>query len=391
MKDFLSIITIFLLFASSLMAQDVSLQREKKRLIEDEIANIDKQINLTRNEKRENLNSLALTKKKIEVRKKLINNIEGEIVGIDKNIEAKNNDIIRLNSRLDTLKTYYENLIYNSYKNRDSRILYMYIMSSENIGQGLRRWSYLRNLSHSVKIQTMNIKSVESDITLEKEKLHKLRDEALVAKNAKEREYRLLSIEEAEVSSTIKTLSSKEKEMKKDLSVKRREVEKLNREIERILAEAVKQQSKGGDKAVIDYELSAKFEENKGKLPWPVNKGIVVEQFGQSFHPVFKNIKMPFNNGVNISTDKNSEAMSVFGGVVKQILIMPGYNQCVLVQHGEYFTFYCKLKKVVVKSGDKIKTGDVIGIVDDSDNGNSIIHFQLWKGTQKQNPEHWLK
>jgi murein hydrolase activator len=135
--------------------------------------------------------------------------------------------------------------------------------------------------------------------------------------------------------------------------------------------------------------LSDKFENNKGKLPWPVKSGAIVEQFGQHYHPVFKNIKLPFNNGVNIATDAKADVFCVFDGIVKQILVMPGYNQCVLVQHGNFFTFYTKLEKISVKSEQKISTGQVIGSLNETD-GNSVIHFQLWKGTEKQDPEKWI-
>ena len=141
----------------------------------------------------------------------------------------------------------------------------------------------------------------------------------------------------------------------------------------------------------MDYALSAKFGENKGRLPWPVQNGVVIQKFGQTYHPVFKNLKMPYNNGINISSPAGSNATAVFDGVVKQVLVMPGYDQCVLVQHGEYFTFYCKLRQVFVKSGDKLSTGDRIGQISTNEDGNAELHFQLWKGTDKQNPETWLR
>lgn len=179
--------------------------------------------------------------------------------------------------------------------------------------------------------------------------------------------------------------------MIQQLNVKRKEVEKLNREIERILSDATKEKERPDYKAsAVDIALSEEFGKNKGKLPWPVKRGAIIEQFGQHNHPVFKNVKMPFNNGVNISTDAGADVSSVFDGVVKQVLMMPGYNQCILVQHGDYFTFYTKLDAVYVKSGQKVKTGEILGKLAISDE-ESVIHFQLWKGTSKQDPEEWLR
>ena len=113
------------------------------------------------------------------------------------------------------------------------------------------------------------------------------------------------------------------------------------------------------------------------------------ERFGVHNHPVYTNLKLPDNPGITFSTTKGADVYSVFAGEVRKIIVMPGYNQCVLVQHGEYFTLYCKLGKVSVKSGQKIETGTKLGTLE-TDGNNSTLHFQLWKGTDKQDPEKWL-
>lgn len=387
----IAILFSLLLVSTVILGQDISKQNAQKKKLADEIALINSQLSVTKTRQNENLNSLLLTQKKIEVRKDLISQIDQEIKSYDRSIASKNRDIEKLNARLDTLKTYYERLILNSYKNRDSRVWFMYIMASNDLGQGLRRWSYLRNLSSSVKSQAMDIRSAELDLALERDRLRKLKDASRKVQQEKESEYQVLSQEEISISNTLNSLKKKEKAMRADLNKKKKQVESLNAQIEKILAEAVRQQKKAGTKVAVDYELSSRFSDNKGKFPWPVEKGVIVEKFGQSYHPVFKNVKLPFNNGVNISTGSGSQALCIFDGVVKQVLVMPGYSQCVLVQHGEYFTFYCKLKKVYVKGGDKISTGAPIGVIDTADDGSTVIHFQLWKGTEKQNPENWLR
>ena len=142
-------------------------------------------------------------------------------------------------------------------------------------------------------------------------------------------------------------------------------------------------------KTEIDYKLAEEFSKNKGRLPWPV-QGVIVDRFGQHYHPVFTNVKLPFNNGITIAVSKGAEVQAVFDGIVKQIVVMPGYNQCVLVQHGNYFSFYCKLKSTAVKPGDKVRTGQKIGSVD-TINGETQLHFQIWQGSKPQNPETWLR
>ena len=151
------------------------------------------------------------------------------------------------------------------------------------------------------------------------------------------------------------------------------------------------QSGKSGSKSskAVDYKLAAEFEANKGKLPWPAD-GPVVEKFGKHNHPVYTSITMPFNNGIGISLSPGTYVNSVFDGEVKRVIMMPGYNKCVLVQHGNYFSFYCKLGQVSVKAGDKVKTGQTIGQVDTID-GQAMLHLQIWKEKTPQNPEAWLR
>jgi murein DD-endopeptidase MepM/ murein hydrolase activator NlpD len=116
----------------------------------------------------------------------------------------------------------------------------------------------------------------------------------------------------------------------------------------------------------------------------------VVGRFGKHYHPVYKNLQLPPNNGVDIALTKGTQVKAVFDGVVKQVMVMPGYSQCVLIQHGNYFTLYCKLKSLNVAEGDKVKTSDVIGSVD-AIGGQVQLHFEVWKGSTPQDPETWLK
>ena len=383
------ILCIAALIAIPSWSQDVKEQQERKKLLEDEIAMIDEQLSSTSKKRKESLNTLILTRQKLEARKKLIEQLDDDIAGYDRSISSTNAMIGRLHDRLDTLRKYHADLVLGAYKTRDNKVWFMYILSSKDLNQGLRRWSYLKNISASVRQQARAIKSTELDLQLENAKLEDLKAKSMEARSKREDERDALSAEERRTNTLVVQLSRQEKSMKRDIEKKRKEVERLNDEIERILAEAVKQQESGKG-AAVDYALSAKFGENRGKLPWPVS-GVVIQKFGQNYHPVFKNLKMPYNNGINISASAGSNANAVFDGVVKQILVMPGYDQCVLVQHGEYFTFYCKLKRVYVKSGDKISTGDRIGQISLNDDGNAELHFQLWKGTEKQNPENWLR
>ena len=136
-------------------------------------------------------------------------------------------------------------------------------------------------------------------------------------------------------------------------------------------------------------KLDAEFAKNKGKLPWPAD-GPVVSRFGKQYHPVYKNLELPPNNGIDLALTKETNVKAVFEGVVKQVIVMPGYNHCVLLQHGNYFTLYCTMKSLSVREGDKVKTGEKLGTID-TINGQTQLHFEVWKGDKPQNPENWLK
>lgn len=391
-----TIVCITILLTSFIAhGQSIDRARQQKKALENEIQKIDKQLSSTQKKKEANIYNLNLTRKRIEYRKKLIIEIDHEITGYDTEISRMNGIIAGLNSRLDTLELYYNRFVLNAYKNRDSKVWFMYILASDNISQGIRRWSYLKNMNRSIEQQAETIRNTRKDITDKTVQLNELKAQALKTRDEKQKEYNNLKKDEIQYDRTVNNLKKQEQNIKRQLASKKKEVDKLNRKIEQILAEEIRKQ-KEKDKTAkteqkVNIKLSGEFANNKKKLPWPVNNGVIVQGYGQSYHPVFKSLKLPFNNGVDISAPRDSEALCVFQGEVKQILIMPGYSQCVLVQHGEYFTFYCKLRTVSVKTGQKVKTGQPLGIIDTSENGNAVLHFQLWKGTAKQNPELWLR
>lgn len=387
MKRFL-LIALLILSQTAAFAQDVKEKSELKKRIEEEITFIDNQLKSLAGKQKATTEQLTLIRKKVANRQTLIRNIDSEIAGLNNDMTEKQRQINRLNRELDTLSTYYSNLICNTYKNRNTKVWFLYVLSSEDIGQGYRRLAYLKNLSNEVNNQGTKIKEKKAEIEAEKAELAKLKSAALKIKAERENEYKKLQQEENQSKQTIKKLSASEKQYRAELTKKKKEVDRLNKEIQKLLSKTVAGQKK--DNTKIDYALSGKFEQNKGKLPWPLKQGVITEHFGVHNHPVYKNLKLPENNGVTFSTSKNAEVFCVFDGEVRQVVVMPGYNQCVLVQHGTYFTFYCKLQKVTVKSGQKVTRGQSLGTLEATD-GASQLHFQIWNGTQKQNPENWLR
>lgn len=388
----ISILTLAMtvLCAYDAAGQDTRAQETRKARLEREIAAIDKQLKDNAAKSSDAMATLNLVRKKVADRKELVAESDKEIATLNSRIRAKQQSADKVQERLDTLTLYYEKLVRNAYRNRDSKVWYMYILASENIGQAFRRANYLRNLSTEMNRQGEKIIDTKAELQRQMDSLNVLKAEAEVLRAKRTSEVNALQKEEAQSATLVKNLQRNRSRYQKDLAAKKRQVDALNREIARIIAAAVN--GKGGKAAAkkpVDIKLDAEFAKNKGKLPWPA-EGPVTDHFGQHYHPVFKSVKLPFNNGITISLSKGEQIKAVFDGVVKQIVVMPGYNKCVLIQHGNWFSFYCKLGSTSVKPGDKVKTGQVIGTVDTID-GMNLLHFQIWKGTSPQNPELWLR
>ena len=379
-------------------SQNTKAQEEKKARLEKEIEIIDQQLKANAKESSHALSNLSLIRKKVSSRKELLEESNQKINSYAASIAQKEMDIAATQARLDTLSLYNGKLVRSAYKNRNAKLWYMYILASDDLGQAFRRYGYLRDLSKQLNLQAEKYKETKAQLEKDTEELNKMKAEAEAARAEHEAEMKKLQSEESQSQQVVNQLQRNKRTYQRQLAQKRREVEALNREIERIIREAMaaeekkagKQQGSSTKKSQpIDYKLSGAFQNNKGKLPWPAD-GPVVDHFGQHYHPVYTNVKLPFNNGISIALNPGTEVKAVYEGVVKQIIVMPGYNKCVLVQHGKYFTFYCKLGNVYVKSGDKVKTSQTIGTVD-TIGGDTQLHFQIWEGRNPQNPETWLR
>ena len=372
-------------------SQNTKAQEARKARLQKEIEIIDSQLRTNASKSSSALNRLALVRKKMDARKELLEGSDRQIAGFTKAIGAMEKEIKAAQQRLDTLSEYYTRLVRSAYKNRNTKVWYMYILASDNLGQAFRRYGYLRDLSAQMKVQAEKIIEAKAALESEKASLQELKKEAEAVRKERAEEVARLQAEETDSRNLVNQLERNRKKYQGELDRKRREVDALNREIERIIRNAMggSKSGKTSGSKEIDIKLANEFKANKGKLPWPV-EGPVVDRFGQNYHPVYTKIKLHFNNGINIAVSPGTGVKAVFDGVVKQIVVMPGYNKCVLIQHGDYFSFYCKLGSVSVKAGDKVKTGQEIGTVDTM-NGETQLHFQIWSGRTPQNPEIWLR
>ena len=401
MRKFLCILALALVCALPAAGQKTSMKKleSQRAQLEKDIALLNRKLEQNSKNKSAALSSLSLLRSKIKAREKLITGCDQTLAVLDDSIAVVQKEMNRLQQRHDTLSYYYSRLIRGAYKNRDSRLWYMYILSSESIGQGLKRAGYLRGMSAQLSTQALRIRETAARLAVDKERLDGLRKEEAAMRKKVVGERSRLRGEEADANKLVNQLSKDRKKFQRELQEKNRQKEALNRKIADLIRQESQKASKGasGKKSsggkttstAVDTKLSNEFAANKGRLPWPV-EGAIVEHFGKHHHPVYTNVELPQNNGVTLAVRPGAQAKAVFNGKVTQIVVLPGYNQCVLVNHGAYFTLYSKLRSVSVKVGENVTTGQVVGTVD-TIGGEDLFHFELWKGSTPQNPEGWLR
>ena len=398
----LTALAVLLLSGTGLQAQDTARQESRRDALRKEIAQLEQQLKENSSKSKNAMTELKLVRKQVATRRELVAESEREIRALSDTIAVRQQAAKRLRERLEMMESYYRKLVRNAYKNRDARIWYTYLLSSKNLGQASRRYAYLRDLSGTMNTQARRLQETRSALEEDLARLKTLRAEAEAVRKAREQDLQSLRQEELRSDRLVADLQKDKSRYQKELNTKRKQVEALNREIERIIAQAVEEARKKEKAAqqgsnrktvtnsqAVDIKLSGEFANNKGKLPWPAD-GPVVETFGKHNHPVYTTLVMPANNGVNIGLSPDAEVKAVFDGEVKRVIVMPGYGRCILVQHGAYFTFYCKLGHVDVKSGDKVKTGQTLGRIDTID-GQNELHFEVWKEKEPENPELWLR
>lgn len=396
MRYFRSILTALLaalLFCSPVLAQTAS-QKSRRERLEKEIMMLDKQLRANKAQSKDALSQLSLVQGKVNARQSLVRQSDLEISAITSSINAKQAQINTLQSQLDTMSRYYGNLVRRAYKNRDARIWYMYILASDNLAQGLRRYSYLKGMSKQMNTQAAKIMEAKKKLETEKAALEALRAEAKKLRDARAAELNKLKGEEAQAKALSDKLKKNTAKYQRDLNAKRKQADDLEREIRRSIKEAMGgstgKSSAKKKAAPIDYKLGGAFASNKGKLPWPV-EGVVVGRFGKQYHSVFKSLQLPMNNGVTLAVEPDAPVNAVYDGTVSKVTIFPGYHLCILVQHGNYFTLYSKMKNVYVSPGDKVKTNQALGTVD-TIGGETVFHFEIWgANTSPVDPEDWLR
>lgn len=383
-------------FNTTVYAQDST--NKKKAQLKTQQRNIEKKINYTKklldetkNQKQISLNQLNLLNRQVKERKNLINSYSNEINLIDNQIAFNNQSIKELQDNLINLKAEYSDLIYQSYKSRSHYDQWMFLFSSDDFYQAMRRMRYLKEYNSYRRQKAEQIVTNQQKLKLEIESLEKQKAERLGLLINKENETKELESDKNKKKKVLTQLQQKENDLKNKLKKQNDEWNKLNKEIQRIIEEEINRKDKNNNKLPMspaEVQLSKDFTANVGKLPWPMERGQIVSHFGKQNHPQL-HVTID-NKGVDFRVEQGAIVRAVFNGTVWKVFKLPQYN-AVLVKHGNYFTVYSKMKEVFVKEGDVIATKQNIGTVwTNKETSESVLHFEIWKEIDLINPEKWL-
>ena len=394
MKLFAKILLILVL-CNNLLAQEKAKLQERKKLLLEEIQFSNEVLEQTKKEKDISYHQLKALKQKIAIRSELIQTIKKEVGYINQEIELNQNEKLRLELELDSLKINYAYLIQQAYKSRKHFNRILFLFSSRDFQQAFKRASYMRQISEYRLSQADIISGKKTELQKSIMILNKQKSIKQNLIQNKQLEYEVYNKEKAQEAISLAALSEKEKELEMSLEAKKVQRKKIQKEIERIIADELKKTSTTNAKTNFAstpeaIKLSNSFSTNKGALPWPVSKGLIISRFGKQKHPVLAGVNIE-NNGIEIATEPQGLCRSIFNGKVSSILTMPNGTRVVMIRHGEYISVYSNLGEVFVEKGQEIGTKENIGVVYTSkQEGSTVIDFQVWKGSQKLNPQFWL-
>ena len=377
------------------LSQSIDDLQKKKQKAEKEIEYTTKLLNEVQKNQKLSLNLVQFLNKQIEHRNAVISTINDEITVYQQFIDNNNLAIRMMSSDLKAIKKEYAELIRSAYRNRNAYDQVLFLLSADNANQAYRRYLYMKRYTAYRESQAEIINAIQLALDQKSEKLEQQKLIKLQLVTDTKVEARQLSQEKTQKNSEIQRLQKEQQTLRKKLQQQREIEQRLENEIQKIIEEeARKSKATGTTGFSLTPEqklVGESFVQNKKKLPWPVERGVITEHFGINQHPVLANVQTR-NNGISISTEAGAKVRAVFNGEVSRVFGITGGNSAVIIRHGKYLTVYSNLREVTVKKGDKVKTKQTIGTVytDTDDDNKSILKFQIWLENQKLNPEDWI-
>ena len=365
------------------------LEEQRKKTLE-EITYVDNMIKETEKAKTSGLNDLRVIGSRLSMRENVISGIQEEINLIGGRIELNTLAVTLMEKDLKILRDEYEHAVISSYKNGKGNPEISFILSARDFNQGYKRLKYLQQMTKFRRRQAEIIMELKMQIESTQAKLQEDLDNVSVLKSKEEDQKKLLQQEQDRKRRLVNTLGSRERQLRRDLDEKKRIAGRIESEIARMIEEE-RAKSVSSEMTPEMKLIGNDFAQNKGRLPWPVEKGVITSQFGLRNHPVLANVK-DNNIGIDITSLNKTVVRAVFKGQVVRVFAIPGANMNIIIRHGKFLTVYQNMVNVKVKQGDMVDTKQEIGeVYCDLENGSkSILKFMVFEEMEKNDPEIWL-
>ena len=362
------------------------LESQRKQL-ESQIRSTTDILNKTQKNKTKSVNQLKALNEQIRQRQALLSSINAEIREVDRAADVQEKNKTVAEARIRDLEGRLSHALRTAYFRSQLHPDWIYLLSASSLSQMMVRWVYLRQYKNFVAMQLSTLSSQKEQYKAMIRDLEESKQAKTLLLKTEEQNKNEIQSEQRSKEAIVRELNKEEKKLKSQLATAQEKKKKLDAEISRIIsAEGTKMTSSGLKEAPETKKLNDQFASNKGKLPWPVSKGLITDRFGTHAHPVLKGITVQ-NNGIDIQAEPNGAVKSLFSGTVASVTKIPGYDYMVMVRHGVYFTVYSRLQSVSVSKGDNVTTGQTLGSLGTEE---PELHLEIWQDKTKLNPESWI-
>ena len=367
-------------------ADSVKELQNKQKKLQQEIEQTNKMLKQTKRDESATLNKLQLIGQNIKNQKQLIRTLDSEITALNREMTQLSATRDSLQIVLERYKNDYAQMVRKSHYAQMQQSPLLFVLSSDSFQQLVRRVRYLQEFAHFRQMQVRRIESTQTEIDIQNNLLKANKSDKETALSTRKREQENLQRDERKQKNMLSQLKSKEKDLSKQLQQKQKKVAELNKKIDDI----IRKQATTTTLTKEQQLLAGGFEANKGRLPWPVEKGMISGHFGKQQHPVYQHVTMD-NKGIYLQTTAGTKARAVYKGEVTSCFLVNG-TYAVIIQHGNYRTVYSNLSKLDVKQGDQIETKQAIGTIftDPEQDQKTEVYFQIYKDRDILNPELWI-
>ena len=382
----LLVLSIFSFQFSVYAADNVKDLQQQQKKLQQEIEQTNKLLKQTKRDENATLNKLQLLSQNIKNQRKLINTLDRELTALNREMRQLNSRRDSLQRTQDQYKAEYAHMVRQTHYARMQQSPLLFLLSSDSFQQLVRRARYLQEFAHYRQQQIQRIETTQAEINIQNELLQANKSDKQAALSTRKREQENLQRDERKQKTMLSQLKSKEKDLSKQLQQKQKKVAELNKKIDDI----VRKQTTTTTLTKEQQLVAGGFESNKGRLPWPIENGLISGHFGKQQHPVYQHVTID-NKGIYLQTTAGSKARAVYKGEVTSCFMVAG-TYAVIVQHGNYRSVYSNLSRLSVKQGDKVDTKQAIGTIytDAEQDQKTELYFQIYKDRDIQNPELWI-